>query len=120
LEAAVPHRPEPRSFLPLTPAVFHILLSLADADRHGYGIAQEVERATHGDVRLGPGTLYGTLDRMARAGLVVETDERARDRRRVYFRATPLGLEVARAEARRLARLVELARGKALLSRRTS
>lgn len=116
----MPRRPDARSFLPLTPAVFHILLSLADADRHGYGIAQEVERTTHGDVRLGPGTLYGTLDRMARAGLVAETGERARDSRRVYFRLTPLGVEVARAEAARLVRLVDLARGKSLLSRRSS
>jgi DNA-binding PadR family transcriptional regulator len=120
LEIAMPHRPDARSFLPLTPAVFHILLSLADADRHGYGIAQEIESATHGDVRLGPGTLYGTIDRLADAGLIVETGEQARDRRRVYFRLTPLGLVVVRAEAQRLARLVDLARGKSLLSRSKS
>jgi DNA-binding PadR family transcriptional regulator len=113
----MPRRPHARSFLPLTPAVFHILLSLADADRHGYGIAQEIEEATHGDVRLGPGTLYGTLDRMAHAGLIVQTDEVARDSRRVYFRLTPLGRDVSRAEAQRLARLVELARSKSVLSR---
>jgi DNA-binding PadR family transcriptional regulator len=113
----VPLRADPRSFLPLTPAVFHVLLALADADRHGYAIAQEVEAATQGAVRLGPGTLYGTLDRMAAAGLIEETDERAKDRRRVYFRLTPLGVEVAKAEAQRLAQLVALARHKAFLSR---
>lgn len=106
-----------RSFLPLTPAVFHVLAALADADRHGYAVAQEVERSTKGDVRLGPGTLYGTLDRLADAGLIEETAERARDRRRVYFRLTPLGRAVVRAEADRLVRLVDLARAKAILSR---
>jgi DNA-binding PadR family transcriptional regulator len=110
-------QPSARSFLPLTPAVFHILLSLADEDRHGYGIAQDVEAATHGEVQLGPGTLYGTLDRMGDAGLIVETDHRARDERRRYFRLTPLGRDVARAEARRLEQLVGLARAKALLAR---
>ena len=113
----MPQPPDVRSFLPLTPAVFHILLSLADEDRHGYGIAQNVETATHGDVQLGPGTLYGTLDRLEGAGLVAETDQRARDERRRYFRLTPLGRTVARAEARRLEQLVGLARAKSLLSR---
>jgi DNA-binding PadR family transcriptional regulator len=113
----MPEASDPRSFLPLTPAVFHILLSLADQDRHGYGIAQDVEAATHGEVHLGPGTLYGTLDRMADAGLIVETEHRARDERRRYFRLTPLGRQVACAEARRLEQLVGRARAKALLSR---
>lgn len=113
----MPQPTDARSFLPLTPAVFHILLSLADEDRHGYGIAQDVDAATHGEVQLGPGTLYGTLDRMGDAGLIVETDHRARDERRRYFRLTPLGRHVARAEARRLEQLVSLARARALLSR---
>ena len=112
----MPERPDARAFLPLTPAVFHILLALADEDRHGYAIAQEVERATHGEVQLGPGTLYGTLDRMAGLGLVAETDQRARDRRRVYFSLTPLGLEVARAEVTRLTGLIRLARDKSVFS----
>jgi DNA-binding PadR family transcriptional regulator len=84
LETDMP-QPPARSFLPLTPAVFHILLSLADEDRHGYGIAQDVDAATHGEVQLEPGTLYGTLDRMGDADLIVETDHRARDERRRYF-----------------------------------
>jgi DNA-binding PadR family transcriptional regulator len=106
------------SFLPLTPAVFHILLALADEDRHGYGIAQEMARSTGGLVKLGPGTLYGTLTRMTDAHLVAETDSaRGTDPRRRYYRLTPLGRSVARAEADRLANLVDLARGKSLLAR---
>lgn len=112
--------PEPDALLPLTPAVFHILLALADDDRHGYAIAQEVARRTDGDVRLGPGTLYGTLTRMVEAALIEEhARPRARsgpaDERRRYYRLTPFGREVARAEARRLQRLVSIARAKALL-----
>ena len=80
-------------------------------------IAREVEESTGGEVRLGPGTLYGTLDRMTDAGLIVATGQLAADSRRVYFRATPLGRGVARAEATRLARLVDLARAKSLLTR---
>ena len=109
------------SFLPLTPAVFHLLLALSDADRHGYGIAKEVAERTGGRVRLGPGTIYGTLNRMRDAGLVDEcetaTPDRASDERRRYYRITPLGRSVARAEARRLVELVDIARDKALLSK---
>ena len=112
---------QPQAFLPLTPAVFHILLALADADRHGYAISQEVAERTDRQVRLGPGTLYGTLGRMVEAGLI---EERARaasrataaDERRRYYGLTALGREVARAEARRLHQLVDMARSKALLS----
>jgi DNA-binding PadR family transcriptional regulator len=110
------------SFLPLTPAVFHLLLALSDSDRHGYGIAKEVAERTDGRVRLGPGTIYGTLTRMREAGLVEERasepDARAGDERRRYYRITSLGRMVARAEARRLAELVDIARDKALISRR--
>jgi DNA-binding PadR family transcriptional regulator len=107
--------------LPLTPAVFHILLALADSDRHGYAIAREVADRTSGQVRLGPGTLYGTLGRMVDAGLIEERTRAARaavpaDERRRYYALTPLGRDVARAEARRLSQLVEIARAKALLS----
>jgi DNA-binding PadR family transcriptional regulator len=114
---------DPDALLPLTPAVFHILLALADADRHGYAIAQEVARRTDGDVRLGPGTLYGTLTRMIEARLIEEhARPRARataaDERRRYYRLTTFGRQVARAEARRLDRLVDIARAKALLSPR--
>ena len=109
---------DPETLLPLTPAVFHILLALADVDRHGYGIASEVSRRTDGTVKIGPGTLYGTLTRMLETGLV-EEKAKARssaDERRRYYTLTAFGREVARAEARRLARLVDVARVKALLS----
>ena len=112
----------PESHLPLTPAVFHILLALADGDRHGYAIAKEVAERTDRSVRLGPGTLYGTLTRMLDAGLIQEGAgsgrKRADDERRRYYRLTGLGREVAKAEARRLAALVAVARDKALLSNR--
>ena len=98
-------RPDAQTFLPLTPAVFHVLLALADADRHGYGIAKEVAARTDDQVRLGPGTLYGTLTRMVEAGLVEERPRQGRaaaagDERRRYYRITTLGRDVARAEAR--------------------
>jgi DNA-binding PadR family transcriptional regulator len=113
-------RPDAQTFLPLTPAVFHILLALADADRHGYGIAKEVAARTTDQVRLGPGTLYGTLTRMVEAGFVEERPRQGRaaagDERRRYYRITTLGRDVARAEARRLAALVDVARAKALLA----
>jgi DNA-binding PadR family transcriptional regulator len=106
------------SFLPLTPAVFHLLLALSDSDRHGYGIAREVAERTGGRVRLGPGTIYGTLNRMLEAGLVEERPRApsARERRR-YYRITTLGRAVARAEAGRLAELVDIARDKAVISK---
>jgi DNA-binding PadR family transcriptional regulator len=102
----------------LTPAVFEILLALADDDRHGYGIAQEVRGRTDGRVRLGPGTLYGTIGRMLDAGLIEErTKSRGGgDERRRYYGLTPFGREVARAEARRIVRLAENARAKALVA----
>ncbi|HYN08073.1 MAG TPA: PadR family transcriptional regulator [Vicinamibacterales bacterium] len=109
-----------RAFQPLTPAVFHLLLALVDTDRHGYGIAKEVAERTSGRVRLGPGTIYGTLNRMLEAGLVEKRKSDARggrhgDHRRRYYRITPLGRAVARAEARRLVELVEIARDKAVI-----
>jgi DNA-binding PadR family transcriptional regulator len=112
----------PESHLPLTPAVFHILLALADGDRHGYAIAKEVAERTDRTVRLGPGTLYGTLTRMLDASLIEEGGgsgrKRGDDERRRYYRLTALGRQVARAEARRLAALVAVAKDKALLSGR--
>ncbi len=105
--------------LPLTPAVFHILLALADEERHGYGIMQEVLAATDGNLRLGPGTLYGSIKRMLAAGLIAESDERPApeldDERRRYYRLTDLGRRVAQAEAARLAQAVRVARVKQLL-----
>ena len=105
--------------LPLPPATFHILLSLADGDRHGWAIMQEVAERTEGGVRLGAGTLYGALKRLLEGGLVEEGGERTDpglgDERRRYYRLTPFGLAVARAEARRLEAVVRAARSKRLL-----
>ena len=101
---------------PLTPPVFHILLSLAGEERHGYGIMQDVAEQTDGALQLGPGTLYGCLKRMAAAGLVEESDERPDptldDERRRYYRMTALGRRVVRAEAKRLAGAVTVAMAK--------
>jgi DNA-binding PadR family transcriptional regulator len=106
------HQP-PRERLPLTPPVFHILLALAEEERHGYGIMQDVARQTDGALQLGPGTLYGCLKRMLAAGLVEESDERPDpaldDERRRYYRMTVLGKRMARAEAQRLAGAVTVA-----------
>jgi DNA-binding PadR family transcriptional regulator len=106
----------------LTSAVFHILLALADGESHGYGIMQDVERFTNGETRLGPGTLYRSIQRMLVDGLIEELaislhDETDEDRRR-YYRLTPKGLAVARREAQRLGDLVEAARHRNLLSTR--
>ena len=126
---------DPRELLPLTPAVLHILLALADgrrnADqeetgRHGYAVAQEVEEMTDGQIRMGPGTLYGSIQRMLTSGLIQEvaraktatrgvagaSDE---DERRRYYRLTPLGSRVLELELARLARVVVIARAKHLL-----
>jgi DNA-binding PadR family transcriptional regulator len=117
-QPAQPDEPSPL----LTPAVFHILLALADGESHGYGIMQDVERFTNGETRLGPGTLYRSIQRMLVDGLIEElaialhgeTDE---DRRR-YYRLTPRGLAVAKQEAERLADLVDAARHRDLLTAR--
>ena len=110
---------DPRTLLPLRPAVLHILLALADEERHGYGIMREVERRTGGETRLGPGTLYGSIKRMLTDGLIEESDERPDpqmdDQRRRYYRITDFGRRVAGAEAERLAGLVSTAREKKLL-----
>src|SRR5262245_3172466 len=102
------------SLLPLTPATFHILIALADEDRHGYAIIQDVESRTSGELRLSAGTLYRSVQRMLEQGLIVETRERPApeedDERRRYYRITPFGTAVAKAEARRLAELVRLAK----------
>ena len=112
---------EPEDLLPLTPAVFHVLLALVDAERHGYGIIKEVEARTEGRVRLGPGTLYGSIKRMLAEGMVEESGERPAaeldDERRRYYRLTEFGHGVAAAEARRLAKIVAAARAKKLLAR---
>ena len=109
----------PEAFLPLTPAVFHILLALADGERHGYGIMREIAERTQGTVRMGPGTLYGTIARMLGDGLIAVADERPDpahdDERRRYYRLTELGRRVASAEALRLEQLVRLAHSKRVL-----
>jgi DNA-binding PadR family transcriptional regulator len=113
--------PDPADFLPLTPAIAHILLALADQDRQGYAIMQEVERITDGTVRMGPGTLYGTIKWMIAAGLLAEADERPDpeldDERRRYYRATALGRAVLEAETARMAALVSAARAKRVRAR---
>jgi len=102
------------SLLPLPPVTFHILLALADQDRHGYAIIQDVAVRTGGELKLSAGTLYRSIQRMLEQGLVVETRDRPApeddDERRRYYRITKFGAEVARAEARRLSQLVKFAR----------
>lgn len=102
------------ALLPLPPVTFHILLALADEDRHGYAIIQDVAARTGGELKLSAGTLYRSIQRMLEHGLVVETSDRPApeedDERRRYYRITKFGIEVARAEARRLMQLVKFAR----------
>ena len=110
---------DPRSLLPLTPIVFQVLLSLADADRHGYAIIREVERRTDGLMVLRTGTLYTVMKRLLDLDLVEESDARPSpdqdDERRRYYRVTAFGKAVMEAEARRLESLVALARDKRVL-----
>ncbi len=113
--------PDPGSRLPLPPATFHILMSLAEEDRHGYAILQDVAARTRGAVRLSAGTLYRSIQRMLEDGLIVETRKRPApeddDERRRYYRITPFGSAVASAEARRLQDLVRLARASGFVPR---
>ena len=96
----------------LPEATFHILMAVADEDRHGYGIIQDVLTSTGGKLKLSAGTLYRSIQRMLEQGLLVETRDRPEDddERRRYYRITPSGREVAKAEAQRLQQLVRLAR----------
>jgi DNA-binding PadR family transcriptional regulator len=102
--------------LPLPPATFHILLAVADEDRHGYAIIQDVEARTNGELRLSAGTLYRSIQRMLEQGLIVEPRERPLpeldDERRRYYRITPFGRAVAEAESRRMAQLLRMARNR--------
>ncbi len=93
---------------PLTPAVFHILLALYGRERHGYDIMQQVKEDSGGAVKMGPGTLYGTLDRMIAAGMVIKTD--TRDPRRIYYTLTALGQTAMKAESARLSAVAAIAR----------
>jgi DNA-binding PadR family transcriptional regulator len=115
---------DPEKLLPLTPAVFHILLALADGERHGYAIMREVAASTNNQIQMGPGTLYGTIKRMIAAELIEESDERPDpamdDERRRYYRLTAFGRRVAAAEAERLSQLVRLAQAKQLVGQRLS
>src|SRR5438477_12457229 len=106
------------ALLPLRQATFHILIALAEDDRHGYAIIQEVALRPGGELKLSAGTLYRSIQRMLEQGLIVETRDRPApaddDERRRYYRITPEGTAAAKAEARRLAQLVKMARAKGL------
>jgi DNA-binding PadR family transcriptional regulator len=110
---------DPGSLLPLRPSVFHILLALSDGDLHGYGIMQEVAEHTAGQIKLGPGTLYGAIKRLLNDRLIVEADERPDpemdDERRRYYRLTDFGEQVLKAEVRRISNMVSVARRKRLI-----
>jgi DNA-binding PadR family transcriptional regulator len=100
---------DPGGLIPLTPALFHVLLSLADGDKHGYAILKDVERRTGGEVVLSTGTLYGIIKRLLAEGLIREVASLS-DERRTAYRLTPFGRKVAIAEAERLRVLVAAAR----------
>ena len=112
--------PDPRSFLPLTPLAFQVLLALADDDRHGYGIILEVRERTDGLISLGTGTLYTMLQRLLEESLIGEAQRPARrpedDQRRKYYALTALGREVIAAEARRLQGVLAEAQRKNVLA----
>ncbi|SNT60743.1 Transcriptional regulator PadR-like family protein [Asanoa hainanensis] len=99
---------------PLTPAVLHILLALSAEERHGYGIMKQVESDSGGKVKMGPGTLYGSIRRMSDAGLISESDKKIDpkldDERRVYYRITALGQQTLAAELQRYRQVVAVAR----------
>jgi DNA-binding PadR family transcriptional regulator len=105
---------DPNSLLPLQPTTFHILLSLAEEDRHGYAIILDVAARTSGEIKLSAGTLYRSIQRMLELGLITETKTRPApeidDERRRYYRISPFGTAVARAEVERLRSLVKMAR----------
>jgi DNA-binding PadR family transcriptional regulator len=107
---------KPEDLLPLPSATFHILMAVADEDRHGYAIIQDVATRTGGELKLSAGTLYRSIQRMLEHGLLVETRDRPApeldDERRRYYRITPFGAATARAEVTRLSQLVKLARAR--------
>jgi len=106
---------------PLTPAVFHVLLSLAGSERHGYAIMQEVAESTNGRIKMGPGTLYGTIKRLVESRMIEESDERPDpkldDERRRYYRLTAIGQRTVKAEALRYEAIAEVARRKRLIGK---
>jgi len=107
------------SYLPLTPAAFHVLLALADGEKHGYVISKEIARRTGNEVRLSAGTLYGVIKRLLDDNLIEESADRPDfsldDQRRRYYRLTRLGKDVAEAEAARMERVLAMARAKHVL-----
>ena len=119
LRRSVADEPPPESFLPLHRDTFHILVSLADRERHGYSVMQDVADRTNGALRLSPSTLYASIKRLLSQSLIEELAERPDpkhdDERRRYYRLTRLGRRVAVAEARRLERLLSDARATGLL-----
>lgn len=110
--------PKQKSRSPLTPAVLHILMALGEGERHGYAIMKQVEADAEGAVKMGPGTLYGALSRMMKAGLVVESgkriDPQMDDERRIYYTITPAGRQALNDELQRYRGVVELARRRRL------
>jgi DNA-binding PadR family transcriptional regulator len=110
---------EKNTNVPVSPAVYQILMALADGEKHGYAIMKDVERQTNGVIRMGPGTLYGSIKRMLAAGLIEESGERPDpemdDERRRYYRLSGVGRSVAVAESQRLAQAVRMARLKHIL-----
>ena len=115
--------PKPEDFLPLKPVAFQILISLADGERHGYGVTQDIANRTAARMRLEPGNLYRSLKAMLDDGLIEESERRPApdldDERRRYYRITPLGRKVALAETSRLEALVAEAKGKRWVRSRT-
>ncbi len=114
------HSSDPERMLPLTPAVFHILFALANGEKHGYAIMEHVRQSTDAQVKMGPGTLYGTIKRLLADELIAESGERPDatldDERRRYYRLTDWGQKVMEAEAKRYARLVKLIRAAGVLA----
>jgi DNA-binding PadR family transcriptional regulator len=115
----MPPKRDPEPYLPLTPAMFHVLVALADGEKHGYAIMKEVEQRTAGSVTLSAGTLYGLVKRLVAEGMIEESRRRPAaaqdDERRRYYRLSAFGREVAVAEAERLEQALGLARAKRLV-----
>jgi DNA-binding PadR family transcriptional regulator len=114
-----PNNPDAEAYLPLTPPVFHVLIALADGEKHGYAILKEVEERTDGKVQLSSGTLYALIKRLLTDGLIEELEERPAvdDERRRYYRLTPFGRQVAAAEAERMEEMLTAAKQKRLIRR---
>jgi DNA-binding PadR family transcriptional regulator len=104
----------PSALLPLSPSFFHILLSLGEGERHGYALKREISQRTHGELKLGPGMLYGSINKMLELGLIEESADRPDphldDERRRYYRITNYGRKVVQAEAARMRELAQLAK----------